>query len=425
MKFFSTILLTFVFASSSIFSQFGIGEMIKKKIEKKVEEKTEEAIDKTLEGKHDNSNDDENDDDAKSSTKKIDNTKNTIQNETPSLSSYSKFDFIPGERIIFFDDFSQDAVGDFPSKWDTDGSGEVVTTNLYPGKWFKIINNGNYVPDIKSPLPENFTIEFDVIGNFQLDYPEERACTFEVDIVSLYDYGNKFDHHYLVQVLNDLIFTGETSNTIRSYKPGATNIDNHITGSWLNNFHKKVFHISISVNKTRFRYWINQTKVFDLPRIIPANTAIDLIRLSPYYIEVERDYDLLISNFKVAEGTIDTRSKLLTEGKLVTNAITFDSGSDKIKLESYPTIKSIAEVLSSNQDVKVMIVGHTDSDGNAASNQTLSEKRALAVKNILVNEFKISESRIQTSGKGDSMPIAENNTAIGKAQNRRVEFIKL
>lgn len=71
-----------------------------------------------------------------------------------------------------------------------------------------------------------------------------------------------------------------------------------------------------------------------------------------------------------------------------------------------------------------MIIGHTDADGNVADNLTLSKRRAASVKAVLVSEFKIDASRIQTDGKGQSEPIDKNNTPEGKANNRRVEFIK-
>jgi outer membrane protein OmpA-like peptidoglycan-associated protein len=69
------------------------------------------------------------------------------------------------------------------------------------------------------------------------------------------------------------------------------------------------------------------------------------------------------------------------------------------------------------------IIGHTDTDGDAAYNQTLSEKRAAAVKNALVG-MGADASRLITSGKGESQPVDDNMTVSGKANNRRVEFIR-
>jgi outer membrane protein OmpA-like peptidoglycan-associated protein len=119
------------------------------------------------------------------------------------------------------------------------------------------------------------------------------------------------------------------------------------------------------------------------------------------------------------------RSKLLTEGKIVSYGIYFDSGKDVVKPESYGSLKEIAAVLNENPDVKIQIVGHTDSDGDDAMNLDLSKRRAANVKNSLVKDFGISADRIQTDGKGESVPLMPNTSTENKAKNRRVEFIKL
>ena len=82
-------------------------------------------------------------------------------------------------------------------------------------------------------------------------------------------------------------------------------------------------------------------------------------------------------------------------------------------------------MLKENAEVKVKIVGHTDSDGNDADNLSLSKRRAESVKSSLAKDFSIDASRLETDGKGESQPVDKNTTAEGKANNRRVEFIKL
>lgn len=119
------------------------------------------------------------------------------------------------------------------------------------------------------------------------------------------------------------------------------------------------------------------------------------------------------------------RSKLLTEGKLVSYGIYFDVSKDVVKPESNGTLKGIAQVLTENSDVRIKIVGHTDSEGADAANLDLSKRRSVSVKNELVKTFGIDASRIETDGKGETMPVAANDTPQNKALNRRVEFIKL
>ncbi|HUR11926.1 MAG TPA: OmpA family protein, partial [Flavitalea sp.] len=127
----------------------------------------------------------------------------------------------------------------------------------------------------------------------------------------------------------------------------------------------------------------------------------------------------------IAAASPDTRSKLITEGKWSTSGILFDVNSDKIKETSYGVLKNIASVFNENPDVKVKIIGHTDNDGDDAKNLDLSKRRAAAVKQALTTEFSISADRMQTDGQGESKPVADNSKPEGKAQNRRVEFVKL
>ena len=116
---------------------------------------------------------------------------------------------------------------------------------------------------------------------------------------------------------------------------------------------------------------------------------------------------------------------MLTDGKWVTHGILFDVNSDRVKAESYGALKEISNVLAESKDVKVQVVGNTDSDGDDAQNLDLSKRRAAAVRDVLVKQFGIDGARLMTDGKGESQPIDKNDTPAGKANNRRVEFVKM
>jgi outer membrane protein OmpA-like peptidoglycan-associated protein len=133
----------------------------------------------------------------------------------------------------------------------------------------------------------------------------------------------------------------------------------------------------------------------------------------------------MVTNFRIAAGMPDMRSKLITEGKLVSYGIYFDVNKDVVKPESYGTLKGIADVLKENPTVRVKIVGHTDSDGADAANLDLSKRRGASVKEELVKNFGIDASRLESDGLGETKPVAPNDTPSNKALNRRVEFIKL
>ncbi len=116
---------------------------------------------------------------------------------------------------------------------------------------------------------------------------------------------------------------------------------------------------------------------------------------------------------------------LLTDGKFVTNAIVFDVNSANIQASSNETLKTVGEILEDNKDVKIKITGHTDSDGDDNKNLLLSQKRAAAVKEYLIKNYKVDATRLSSEGKGEKVPALPNTSPEGKAANRRVEFVKI
>jgi outer membrane protein OmpA-like peptidoglycan-associated protein len=120
----------------------------------------------------------------------------------------------------------------------------------------------------------------------------------------------------------------------------------------------------------------------------------------------------------------DQLEKNLKEtGRTVLYGINFDFNSDKIREESKPTLDKVSAILKERSDWRVVIEGHTDNIGGESFNQTLSEKRAAAVQNYLLNAG-ITAARLGARGLGLSQPVATNDTEAGRAQNRRVELIK-
>jgi outer membrane protein OmpA-like peptidoglycan-associated protein len=115
---------------------------------------------------------------------------------------------------------------------------------------------------------------------------------------------------------------------------------------------------------------------------------------------------------------------LASEGKIITYGITFDVGKATLKPEALSEINRVVKLMNDNPGLRFSVEGHTDSTGNAASNQKLSDARSKAVVDKLV-ELGIDASRLQSAGKGQTAPIADNDTEEGRAKNRRVEFVKL
>jgi len=332
------------------------------------------------------------------------------------LSATSKYDFIPGESLMFFDDFTQDNIGDFPALWNTDGSGEIVTTNLFPGRWLKLGVGAAFVPTTKKVFPDNFTVEFDLLpipgGN------DEKTIIFGFYIYSALNPDDLGEGGAIPGVAGIRMKFGNYQHEYSTYSEGLYNLNGNTENNPLVINQKT--RLSFWVQKTRVRAYLNEVKIFDLAKALAPGLGYNALRF-----ETGSEALNLVANFRVAIGAPDMRNKLITEGKLVTYGIYFDSGSDKIKPESAGTMKEIASVLKENPAVRIKIIGHTDSDGDDAKNLDLSKRRSVSVKNALSTQYGIEATRIETDGKGETEPIAPNTTSEGKAKNRRVELIKL
>jgi OmpA-OmpF porin, OOP family len=380
---------------------------------------TEDGVKNSTKKKDDNSDDGKKDNDNEKKDNENSQQSTSTQTQTSpaqaSLSSYSKFDFIPGDKVIFYDDFSQDALADFPGVWNTNGSGEVTTTNLYPGNWFKMKAGGSFIPEVEIPFNENFTFECDLI--FKDAVESNSTESFDINFIAStpeWKVGDNYTDGCWISLNRD-------DAGAESFKDGQSFFNSTRQAYSAGDMPSKR-RVSIWIQKQRLRLYINDAKILDLPRLLPPALSCNTIEFISNSFEGNNS---LMTNVRIAYGAPDTRNKLLTVGKLVTYGITFDVNSDKVKPESYGTLKDIASVLKDNPDVKVKIIGHTDGDGDATNNLDLSKRRAASVKKELTNTFAIDASRIETDGKGKTEPIAPNDTPANKAQNRRVEFIKL
>lgn len=420
--------LLFLIQQSSL-AQFGkLKDKIKQKVNQRVDQKTDNAIDKSLdkveEGTKIKTESQEGDVKEKNENGEVKTSKQQ------GIKVYSKFDFVPGDKIVYAEDFAQDVIGEFPLKWNTNGTGEVVTLEKIPGKWLSLTAGTKYEAPYSNKLPDNYTVEFDLVMKFQ---ESRRVPDMEFIISNKTKTTTPPGLRLFMAPHAGTFSSGEEQNSIDRFRLTSYNEKgerilegkDQLNGEFYNHQSSPV-HVAIWVQKERVRVWINQLKIYDLPKALAPNLALTNFSLETgSYGSEKTNYDYYFSNLKVAVATPDTRSKLITEGKWSTNGILFDINSDKIKPTSYGVLKEIASTLKENPDVKVKIIGHTDSDGDDAKNLDLSKRRAVAVKAALAGEFNIDASRMETDGKGESAPVADNKTSEGKAQNRRVEFIKM
>ncbi len=429
-------------------SQAQLLDRIRNKMEQKVNEKIDQTIDKATQKKKKK---DTNSTAEKPTPTPGDSSDSTSDAATPApsesgsnptpaakagpksapvtdITAYSRFDFIPGEKIIAHEDFSQTSIGDFPDQWNTRSGAEVVNIGNRSGQWLRINQDGVYYPEyINGPLPENFTLQMDVMAN--------------QDISSI---GRFIISFFQSKSLDETFKIGESQSASsvphfklglqpRGSSKGELDYSSNLIGSQHKNgvpeFNipdKPAVKVSIWRQKQRVRVYLDSTKVLDLPRALESNAPMNTITFAAYAPDYQsKNGSFYMSNLVLSVGAPDTRNKLITAGKFSTHGILFDVNSDQIKPQSYGTLQDIAQVLKENGAVRVKIVGHTDSDGADASNVDLSKRRAEAVKQSLIKNFGIDATRLESDGKGKTEPLDSNDTVVGKANNRRVEFIRL
>jgi outer membrane protein OmpA-like peptidoglycan-associated protein len=141
--------------------------------------------------------------------------------------------------------------------------------------------------------------------------------------------------------------------------------------------------------------------------------------------DASTDNPAYFRNFRIAAGGKKLYDAIAEKGRVSTQGIYFDTGSDQIRPESAPTLKEIAGMLADHADLKLTIEGHTDNVGSATSNQSLSEKRAAAVRQQLIDQYSIDGSRLTAKGLGATKPVGSNETPEGRQNNRRVELVKM
>ena len=145
--------------------------------------------------------------------------------------------------------------------------------------------------------------------------------------------------------------------------------------------------------------------------------------------EEETYYEIVFVELEAMEMDMVTMEYLASgieaDGRVAIYDIYFDTGESKIKAESEEALAVIAEFLLENSAKKYLVVGHTDFIGSYQMNLDLSEARAEAVLEKLVNEYGISREQLTAAGVGPAAPVMSNQTENGRAKNRRVEIVEL
>ncbi|NER15876.1 OmpA family protein [Spongiivirga citrea] len=391
-------------------SEAQIWKKIKKRAEKKVEQKvlkeTDKKIDKVLNPKQAEEKRKKDSITAAKNPKKGTTKPSQNQNENPKegeekIGFWMSYDFIPGKEVIFFDNMQEEDYGDFPRRWDLLG-GNAEVGRFGKEKVLLFYNTNTVINPLfkeEKYLPDAFSIEFDIyFDEVAQNNRSEYKLYFNDDLYNPIEIKSYFPFEV----------------TYKAFKHSTSQYKNIRD---FNGWH----HIAISYHKGYLKMYFDEQKVLNIPRLDFVPEKLNKIKV--YYSESSKQKRVLsIKNFKLAKGGGKPYAQVIADGKFVTHGILFDTGKATLKAQSAGVLKRVTDMLLDNPDWKFEIVGHTDSDGDDESNLVLSQKRAEAVKQALLDRD-IDAMRLTTSGKGEAEALNGNSTPEEKANNRRVEFI--
>lgn len=315
-----------------------------------------------------------------------------VGRDTTATGIWANYDFIPGNRPLYVNDFSVDGVGDFPKRlrW---GQGTFELVETKGARFLQATSNGWFAIPLAERLPERFTLELQVsaVGGWNQEIyfgPSTRGAKQPRVIVSQNASG---------VVVGDAQTLSRPARDVR----GA------------------VFPVRVMVDGAHAKVFMGETRVANVP-------TIDLGRDREIRIQVraQQGAPVWIGDVRVMAGGKDLYDALAAEGRVATQGILFESGSDIVKPESGPTLKNISQMLEAHPSLRLSIDGHTDNLGDAQANMRLSERRAAAVRAALSTQYGVDASRLSIRGHGASVPVQSNATPEGRHANRRVELVR-
>ena len=393
-----------------------LGDRFKKRVKDRVEQKTNQGVDKAADATVDKAEktvrcavgDDACVQKAKAEgktvvTEKTEGGDAAAAKESASAAGATKpgegvwvnFDFVPGDRALFVDDFAKDNVGDFPKRLEFgDGNMEVAE---WGGKRFLRVTSwpGRFAITLPEQLPERFTIEFDATPGYSANY-------------TIFKFSDKGTDDVRFR-----LFNGKGQG-------GVFGAKHQTLGATVNPIGENdVFRGRIMADGKYVKIYMNDTRIANIPNA-------DLGRSNKIEVEIpgKEDHQVFLGNVSIMAGGKKLYDALAEKGRVATQGIYFDTGSDVLRPESTPTLKEIGQMLKEHADLKLVIEGHTDNVGSASANQQLSEKRAAAVKKFIVDSYGIEQARLTSKGLGATKPVGPNDTPEGRQNNRRVELVK-
>ncbi len=317
----------------------------------------------------------------------------------PGEGAWARYDFVPGDEVLFVADYSGDAVGDFPRRFEfVSGSWEVV--EWQDARYVRALATGILAIPLPETLPERFTLETTV--NLQHGNAALRIIPGEEGLTRTRQYTGSS------------VITRWTRSGVEAMNAGPQALTPHDHAVW-----DEIVPLRVMADGEYLKVYLGDSRVANVPNAVFPRTD----RLYIAVGSAAPGHPILLGPVHIAAGGGDLYARLEADGRVATQGIFFDVDSDRLRPESTPTLKAIGEMLQQRPDLRLTIEGHTDSDGDDAHNLDLSERRAEAVRAFLIEAYEIDGDRLQAEGLGETVPAAPNSTPEGKQQNRRVELV--
>ncbi|HRN26404.1 MAG: OmpA family protein [Ignavibacteriaceae bacterium] len=394
MKTFAFAIVIFLICRFSASADFGDPIInVKDKAQEKVEKKIDDAMDKS----------------ANKNESLVSENKTDVENtskDSMSTKSYQNYDFVPGDKIIFEDNFADDVSGEFPSHWNLI-SGQAQVNN-FRGENIFALTEGNYasvIPLMKTDtylVSDTFTVEFDF-------YTQPGA--YNKVGIQFWNPQNEEQRNSITDEDQSSVFVGydcTNKDLLGRYPEDQESFENN-----------KWHHVAIARKGRQLKIYEDQYRILNIPVFKGETYAVNFVGIG------DPDKPIMIRNVRIAQGgDFNDTKRIVQESRIIVHGILFDTDKATLKPESMGSINQIYNVMKDNPQIKYEIDGYTDNTGNAKHNLELSQNRADAVKTQLVN-MGIDSSRLTTKGYGDTKPISDNSTPEGRANNRRVEFIRI
>jgi outer membrane protein OmpA-like peptidoglycan-associated protein len=311
----------------------------------------------------------------------------------PGAGAWARYDFVPGTRPLFVEDFARDEVGDFPRRLElVSGSGEIV--EWQGQRLFRARSDVRFHVPLPETLPERFSLEIEYAGS---------CC-----------------RNLTVRFFGDDAPAGAQEVWATSENAGLVGGGMSATGAPEKPYKDEIFAFRVMADGRHAKLYMNEHRIAAAPNAQLGRSNRILVS-----VPGSTEHPGVIRSIRVAAGGRELYDAIAEHGRIATQGILFDAGRDVLRPESTPTLRAIARMMREHDTLRLVIEGHTDAVGDDAANLALSERRAAAVVAYLTTAEGIAAARLSAKGLGESRPAATNDTPEGRQTNRRVELVRV